>query len=260
MVRLVFFSFVMFCSITAFAQPQINNATRDSVIQSIASGMVPVESGAFTMGCTREQGQDCFYWEKPDHLVMVDSFFISRYDVTQGQWQAVMDTNPSRHKNCPDCPVENVSWDDAMNFISKLNKLTGKKYRLPTEAEWEYAARGGSMSKGFKYPGSNDIDLVAWYDADSKDTTHPVGKKQPNELGLYDMAGNVWEWCSDWFDLKYYIGMPADNPKGPDEGTLRVIRGGSWTNFARLCRITYRNGTAPDKRFSNDGFRLAMDY
>lgn len=258
--RFVFFLLLSFFSMTVFGQPKLNNATRDSIIRAVASDMVAIPSAPFTMGCTREQGQDCFYWEKPDHLVMVDSFYISRYDVTQALWFAVMDTNPSHHKNCPNCPVENVSWNDAIEFINKLNKLTGKKYRLPTEAEWEYAARGGSISKGFKYPGSNDIDLVAWYDANSKDTTHPVGKKFPNELGLYDMAGNVWQWCSDWFDLKYYIGMPVDNPKGPDNGTLRVIRGGSWMNFARLCRIPYHNGTAPDKRFSNDGFRLAMDY
>ena len=259
MYRSVFISLLVFLSTAAFGQAK-PKTVKDSIIQSIASNMVPVAAGPFTMGCTREQGQDCYYWEKPDHLVMVDSFYISRYVVTQAQWLAVMDTNPSQHKNCTDCPVENVSWDDAMNFINKLNKLTHKKYRLPTEAEWEYAARGGSKSRGYKYPGNNDIDLVAWYDANSKDSTHPVGRKQPNELGLYDMAGNVWQWCSDWFDLKYYISRPADNPKGPDTGTLKVIRGGSLTNFARVCRISYHNGTAPDKRFSNDGFRLVMDY
>ena len=250
---------LLFFSITIYGQN--NNAAQDSAILSIADGMVPVDMGTFTMGCTPEQGKDCTRWEKPDHVVMVAGFYISRYDVTQTQWDAVMgkDNDRSKHKNCPDCPVDNVSWNDAMDFISRLNELTGRKYRLPTEAEWEFAARGGTQSMGYKYAGSKDPDEVEWNDGNSHDTTHPVGKKLPNELGLYDMNGNVWQWCSDWFDEKYYATMPADNPKGPDHGTERVIRGGSWVNFARVCRPTYRIGTLPDKRFSNDGFRLAMD-
>lgn len=255
MLRILSYLLLVFFSASSFAQAKIGKA----LVDSIFAGMIPVDGGTFSMGCTAEQGQDCYYWEKPDHYVLVGSFYIGRYDVTQAQWAAVMDSNPSFHKHCPDCPVDNVSWQDALDFIAKLNRISGKKYRLPTEAEWEYAARGGAASRGYKYPGGNDIDALAWYDANSGDTTHRVGLKRPNELGLYDMAGNVWQWCSDWFDLKYYASLPADQPKGPDSGKLRVIRGGSWNNYARVCRMSYRNGTAPDKRFSNDGFRLAMD-
>jgi formylglycine-generating enzyme required for sulfatase activity len=251
---------LLFFSVTAFGQS--NDAAQDSVLKSIADNMVPVEMGTFTMGCTAEQGKDCTNWEKPSHVVMVNSFYMGRYDVTQAQWDAVMgkDNDRSKHKNCPNCPVDNVSWNDAIEFINRLNELTGKKYRLPTEAEWEYAARGGNKSQGYKYAGSNEPDRVEWYDGNSKDTTHPVGYMQPNELGLFDMNGNVWQWCSDWFDEKYYATRPADNPKGPDHGTERSIRGGSWVNYARVCRVSYRIGTLPSKRFSNDGFRLAMDY
>jgi sulfatase modifying factor 1 len=250
--------FMLYC-IAAYSQS--NDAYQDSILQGIAAGMVAVESGTFTMGCTPEQGRDCTKWEKPDHLVMVSSFYIARADVTQAQWDAIMgkDNDLSKHKNCAPCPVDDVSWNDAMDFINRLNQLTGKKYRLPTEAEWEFAARGGNQSKGYKYAGSNDPDEVEWFDNNSKDTTHPVGQKKPNELDLYDMTGNVWQWCSDWWDEKYYAGLPADNPKGPDHGTERVIRGGSWINYARVCRVSYRIGTLPTKRFSNDGFRLAMD-
>jgi len=250
---------LLFISSTAFALPK-DKAALDSALSAIASGMVLIEVGPFTMGCSADQGRDCISAEKPAHLVMVSSFYIAMYDVTQAQWEAVMDTNPSAHKHCPDCPVDNVSWNDAMDFISRLNALTGRQYRLPTEAEWEYAARGGAHSRGYKYAGGNDIDLLAWYDANSGDTTHPVGSKQPNEAGLYDMSGNVWQWCSDWYADRYYSASPPANPKGPDQGTKRVVRGGSWTNFARVCRPASRYGTLPDKRFTNDGFRLALDF
>jgi sulfatase modifying factor 1 len=255
-------SLILTILLSAIATGQSNDAMQDSALHSIEINMVPVELGTFTMGCTAEQGKDCIHPEKPDHLVLISAFYMSRFDVTQAQWEAVMgkDNNLSKHKNCPNCPADNVSWNDAVAFITRLNELTGKKYRLPTEAEWEYAARGGDKSKGYKYAGSNDPDRVEWYDGNSKDTTHPVGYLQPNELSLFDMNGNVWQWCSDWFDERYYLTRPADNPKGPDHGTTRVIRGGSWVNYARVCRLSYRIGTLPNKRFSNDGFRLAMDY
>lgn len=249
----------MLLNLSALAQS--NDAAQDSILKQIAANMVLVETGTFSMGCTAEQGKDCTHWEKPEHLVMVSSFYIGRFDVTQAEWDAIMgkDNNLSMHKNCPKCPVDDVSWHDAVEFTNRLNQLTGKKYRLPTEAEWEYAARGGNKSKGYKYAGSNDPDRVEWYDGNSKDTTHPVGYLQPNELGLFDMNGNVWQWCSDWYDERYYLTRPAYNPKGPDRGTTKVIRGGSWVNFARVCRVSYRIGTLPSKRFRNDGFRLAMD-
>ncbi|MBQ3247459.1 MAG: SUMF1/EgtB/PvdO family nonheme iron enzyme, partial [Alistipes sp.] len=159
--------------------------------------MVFVKGGTFTMGATAEQGSDADSDEKPAHSVTVSNFYIGKYEVTQAQWEAVMGKNPSRFKG-DNLPVERVSWNDIQKFIEKLNAKTGKRYRLPTEAEWEYAARGGNQSKGYKYSGSNDIGSVAWYTDNSSSPTHPVGQKQPNELGLYDMSGNVYEWCSDW--------------------------------------------------------------
>ncbi len=173
--------------------------------------------------------------EKPVHKVCVDDFYIGKYEVTQGQWKAIMGNNPSSFSNCGDnCPVENISWNDAQEFINKLNKKTGKNYRLPTEAEWEYAARSGGRSE--KYSGGNDIDSVAWYKKNSGSKTHPVGQKSANGLGLYDMSGNVWEWVNDWYSSSYYSKSPKNNPKGPDIGSARVLRGGSWYDDAGEAR------------------------
>ena len=219
--------------------------------------MVPVEGGTFTMGCTNEQGDDCWDDEKPAHSVTLSGFYMGKYEVTQAQWKAVMGSNPSRFKG-DNLPVENVSWDDVQAFIRKLNQLTGKRYRLPTEAEWEYAARGGNQSRGYKYAGGNDISSVAWYDGNSGERTHPVGKKRPNELGLYDMSGNVWEWCSDWYDEDYYGNSPQNNPQGPASGSFRVGRGGSWGHIAIGCRSAYRDDDALDYRSDALGFRLVL--
>jgi formylglycine-generating enzyme required for sulfatase activity/serine/threonine protein kinase len=222
--------------------------------------MVAVKGGAFTMGCTAEQGSDCFVWEKPVHRVTVGDYYIGKFEVTQKQWRAVMDSDPPElyFKGCDDCPVESVSWDDIREFISKLNRLTGKRYRLPTEAEWEYAARGGAQSLGYKYDGSNTIGEVAWYDSNSGSKTHPVGGKKANELGLYDMSGNVYEWCEDdWHDD--YNGAPTDGRAWVDSprGSSRVLRGGSWYNNARNCRVSNRNSGTPGNRNYGHGFRLA---
>ncbi|MBQ7664394.1 MAG: formylglycine-generating enzyme family protein [Bacteroidaceae bacterium] len=154
---------------------------------------------------------------------------------TRQEWDAAMITQDNASLKRP---VEQVSWDECQEFIQKLNAKTGRKFRLPTEAEWEYAARGGNKSKGYKYSGSNDIGAVAWYSKNSGSVTHEVGTKQPNELGLYDMSGNVWEWCSDWHDN--YGSSPSTNPKGPDSGSCRVYRGGSWINYAWGCRVAFR--------------------
>ena len=166
-----------------------------------------------------------------------------------------MGNNPSHFKG-DDLPVENVSWDDAQEFITKLNSLTGKAYRLPTEAEWEFAARGGVQSKGYLYAGSNDLKTVGWYWKNSGGQTHPIGTKKPNELGLYDMSGNVWEWCNDWYGD--YPTEPQVNPTGLDSGTYRVHRGGSWYSTAQYCRSAYRNYWLPDHRDFFNGFRLAL--
>ena len=218
--------------------------------------MIEVDGGTFQMGSNDGESD-----EKPIHSVTLISYFIGKYPVTQAQWKAVMGasttlSNPSNNKNCDNCPVENVSWDDVSGFIVGLNRQTGKKYRLPTEAEWEYAARGGNRSQGYTYSGSNTIDNVAWCKDNSSSKTHPVGEKQANELGIYDMSGNVWEWCSDWYDA--YSSGSQTNPTGPNSGSNRVLRGGSWINNATNCRVVYRNFAAPSHRSFLIGFRLAL--
>jgi formylglycine-generating enzyme required for sulfatase activity len=223
--------------------------------KAIEPEMVRVEGGTFTMGCTSEQGGDCYDSEKPTHQVTVSGFQMGKYEVTQAQWRVVMGNNPSSFSGCDDCPVENVSWNDAQAYIAKLNQQTGKKYRLPTEAEWEFAARGGNKSKGSKYAGGTDIGSVAWYSSNSSSKTHAVGEKQANELGIYDMSGNVWEWCEDWYGD--YSSSPQTNPKGPQNGSYRVLRGGSLYYDAKYCRVSYRDLSNPDLRF-NYGFRLVL--
>ena len=216
--------------------------------------MVYVSGGTFTMGCTSEQGSDCYDLEKPAHSVTVSGFYMGQTEVTQALWKAVMGNNPSYWKGNT-LPLENVSYNDVKEFIGKLNNLTGETFRMPTEAEWEYAARGGNSSRGYKYSGSNDIGSVVWYDGNSGSKTHPVAQKQANELGLYDMAGNVWEWCNDWYGS--YSSDSQNNPKGPSSGSYRVLRGGCWDGRARYCRVSYRGYSVPSVRDSGIGFRLA---
>ena len=213
--------------------------------------MVFVQGGTFTMGCTSEQGSDCFEDEKLAHQVTLSDFYIGKYEVTQAQWRAVMGTNPSYFTG-DNLPVEQVSWNDVQEFITKLNSLTGKRYRLPTEAEWEFAARGGNNSRGYKYSGSNTVGDVAWYNSNR---THPVGTKAANELGIYDMSGNVLEWCSDWFGS--YSSNAQTNPTGPSSGSDRVLRGGSWYHDAIYARVSFRGYWNPGTRNFGLGFRLA---
>ena len=214
--------------------------------------MVLVEGGTFNMG-SKEGARH----EKPVHPVTLNTFEIGKFLITQKQWRAVMGNNPSKNKDKDNCPVERVSYDDIQDFLKKLNTLTSKTYRLPTEAEWEYAARGGALSKGFKYAGSNDLKSVAWDSENSKGSPHPVGTKLPNELGIFDMSGNVWEWCYDWYDEKYYAVSPADNPQGPEYGDNRVIRGGSWINFPAYYGVSERYFNHPTDKRIYLGFRLA---
>ena len=216
--------------------------------------MVYVKGGTFTMGATAEQGSDANDDEKPTHSVTVSDFYIGKYEVTQAQWRAVMGSNPSKFTG-DNNPVEQVSWKDIQRFIKNLNAKTGKKFRLPTEAEWEYAARGGNQSKGYKYSGSNNISEVDWYKNNSNINTHPVGQKRPNELGIYDMTGNVLEWCQDW--KGDYSSSSQTNPTGPSRGSIRVLRGGSWLHPAGYCRVTNRGGDNPANRRTFVGFRLA---
>ena len=219
--------------------------------ERVAGEFVFVKGGCYRMGDTfADRRSD----ELPVHEVCVDDFYLGKYEVTQGQWQGVMGHNPAYHKNGDEYPVEQVSWNDVQGFIRKLNDKTGQFYRLPTEAEWEYAARSGGKPE--KYSGGADVDAVAWYRSTSGGKTHPAGTKAPNGLGIHDMSGNVWEWVQDWYDGGYYSDSPRDNPKGPSSGTHRIGRGGSWYNDARFCRSTSRYRYAPEIRDDFLGFRI----
>ena len=216
--------------------------------------MVYVKGGCYQMGDTFGDGSDD---EKPVHKVCIDDFYIGKYLVTQAQWQEVMGANPSNFKDCGgNCPVEQVLWEDTQKFINKLKEITGKKYRLPSEAEWEYAAR--SRGKFEKYSGRNHAASVAWYAGNSGGRTHPVGTKSPNGLGIYDMSGNVWEWVQDWYGETYYEKSPRNNPQGPASGPYHVFRGGSWLGNAWYVRSAYRGRPIPTYRNSHYGLRLAM--
>jgi formylglycine-generating enzyme required for sulfatase activity len=224
-------------------------------VNGVAFNMIYVSGGTFTMGITLEQGSDAESDEKPAHQVTLSSYYIGETEVTQALWQAVMGSNPSRFKGS-NLPVEQVSWNDCQEFITKLNATTGQKFRLPTEAEWEYAACGGKNSKGYKYSGSNNINDVAWYWKNSDFNTHPVKTKQPNELGIYDMSGNVWEWCNDrWGN---YSSNAQTNPAGPSSGSYRANRGGAWDYNARYCSVSYRGCDAPYNHLDGLGLRLAL--
>ena len=226
-------------------------------VNGVSFEMIFVEGGTFMMGAADdEQGVD-FILERPSHKVTLSSYYIGKYEVTQELWQAVMGKKPSKFKNNPQNPVENVSWEKCQEFIRKLNQLTGRNFRLPTEAEWEYAARGGNQSRGYKYSGSDNVGSVAWYSDNSGETTHPVGQKSPNELGLYDMSGNIEEWCQDW--LGDYSSGSQTNPKGPASGSHRVNRGGSWIGYgSNYCRVSVRSASSMSNSYYNVGLRLAL--
>ena len=221
----------------------------------ISIDMVRVEAGTFTMGATAEM-KNTEDSEKPTHRVtLTNDYYIGKYEVTQALWQAVMGDDPSYFKG-DNLPVEAVTWDDCQEFIGKLNRITGKTFRLPTEAEWEYAARGGNKSRGYQYCGSRKLSDVAWYDDNSGHKTHAVGTKQPNELGIYDMSGNVWEWCQDWYGT--YSSSSQVNPTGANSGSDRVYRGGGWCFSARFCRSSFRLSATPAYRVIDLGLRLVL--
>ena len=222
-------------------------------LDDIMSDMVQVRGGTFTMGCS---GSDCSHTALPAHSVTLDDFYIGRYQVTQFVWKQVMGAwdNPSRRPG-DNLPVEIVSWDEIQTFIERLNEMTGRNYRLPTEAEWEYAARGGNQSGGYMYSGSDTPDDVGWYIDNSDGRIHPVGMKKANELGIHDMSGNVDEWVNDWYAP--YSGDPRNNPTGPESGSNRVVRGGSAVRDAEAARVFSRGGYGPSLYNPNLGFRLA---
>ena len=241
------------------ATKQSTNPLESSLIftvNGISFKMIKVEGGTFMMGAHANQEDEAWDDEKPAHLVTLSSYYIAETEVTQALWQAVMGNNPSCFKDNINNPVESVSYENCEEFIYKLNKLTGKQFRLPTEAEWEFAARGGNKSKDYIYAGSNNLDVVAWYGDKSDGHTHPVKTKAPNELGLYDMTGNVWEWCNDWYGD--YSSNAQTNPQGPTNGYTRVNRGGSWRNIWDDCCSSYRNDNNPSSRYFYLGFRLSL--
>ncbi|MBR6713736.1 MAG: formylglycine-generating enzyme family protein [Bacteroidaceae bacterium] len=224
--------------------------TTTYTVNGVSFKMIGVQGGTFQMGSN--DGEDD---EKPVHFVTLSSYSIGETQVTQALWSAVMGSNPS-YFDGDNLPVEQVSWNDCQTFITKLNQLTGKTFRLPTEAEWEFAAKGGTKSKGYTYSGSNTLGDVAWYGDNSSGKIHEVATKQANELGIYDMSGNVWEWCQDWYGS--YSSTAQSNPTGPTSGSDRVLRGGSWYYGASYCRSADRGKTSPSRIGSTFGFRLAL--
>ena len=255
--------------------------------------MIYIQGGTFTMGCTSEQEPDCQDNESPAHEVTVNSFYMGKYEVTQGEWESLMGENPSGFGDCgSNCPVERVSWYDVVVYCNRLSEQAGltpcyysddgyinvygksgqtwslpnagevywlatsNGYRLPTEAEWEYAARGGMQSKGYKYAGSNDIGLVAWFNGNFIAGSNPIGGKLTNELGLLDMSGNINELCWDWYDRNYYSESNFCQPQGPNSGAFRCVRGGDWGTDRQFCRVSFRFNLNPDESFTSVGFRL----
>jgi formylglycine-generating enzyme required for sulfatase activity len=237
-----------------------SSSSRTFIVNGVSFVMKLVKAGTFRMGATPEMNDGAFDDEFPVHKVtLTKDYYMGETQVTQALWQAVMGENPSWFTGDDQRPVECVSWNDCQDFIEQLNRITGEHFRLPTEAEWEFAARGGNESKGCRYAGSNDLDEVAWYDEDlDKGSTHPVAGKQPNELGLYGMSGNVYEWCSDWYDGNYYQDSPDVDPQGPASGHYRVLRGGSCGFIARSCRLSDRGVLIPEDRNYDCGLRLSL--
>ncbi|MBQ3579530.1 MAG: formylglycine-generating enzyme family protein [Bacteroidales bacterium] len=250
---------------------QTGTATQGQNFTETAFGlnmqMVYVEGGTFTMGCTGDQGNECDSDESPNRMTTVGSFYIGMLEITQAQWQKVMGTSIYQQRDRAnsswsiygvgaDYPMCYVSWEEVKEFCARLSRQTGKNYTLPTEAEWEYAARGGNKPEGAKYSGGWSVDDVAWYTGNSNSSTHPCGTKRGNALGIYDMSGNVWEWCEDWYGP--YLNYDGNNPKGATTGSSRVLRGGSWNYGAGYCRVADRGGNCPDRRYGDFGFRVVL--
>lgn len=262
LLSLLFVGFVVSCGDdddkedvqTSSSNQDNGNSDKVYTVNGVSFKMIAVKGGTFTMGASSEQ-TGAYPDESPTHSVTLSDYYIGETEVTQELWRAVMGSNPSNFTGNMQRPVEKVSWNDCQTFITKLNELTGETFRLPTEAQWEYAARGGNQAQGRLYSGSNTIDDVAWYTSNSSSTTHPVKTKAPNELGIYDMSGNVWEWCSDWYGS--YSSAAQTDPTGPSTGSSRVFRGGGWGSGATGCRVAFRDFSAPASGGYYLGLRLA---
>jgi len=270
--RTIFILFSFFFALTIFGQE--NEKNLKFTVNGVNFEMVFVEGGSFVMGCSSEQST-CYGDEKHTHTVTLTDFYIGKNQVTQKLWFAVTGYSILFQKNFlklqslagegDEYPMYYINYGETMEFISKLNKLVSKqlpkgyKFTLPTEAQWEYAARGGNKSENFEYSGSNNIDEIAWYDNNSSKKTHKTGTKIANELEINDMSGNVFEWCLDWYNDLYYFNSPSANPKGPEIGTGRVLRGGSWNCKPQQCRVSFRHCTSPSNRSFDVGFRLVLE-
>lgn len=233
--------------------------TQEFTVNGVTFKMVKVEGGTYSMGATPEQGTEAQMNEKPVHEVTVEDFWIGQTEVTQALWKAVTDYNPS-YTRWPECPVDKVSWQECKSFVEMLQELTGLEFRLPTEAEWEYAARGGKYSKGYKYAGSDNVDDVAWHVGNAEEKSHPVASKKPNELGLYDMSGNVYEWCEDKY-LMYDGSEPQYSQKmlkSDKKREFHIERGGCWNYGPTMCRTAYRHAGNYTHMYAYDGLRLAL--
>jgi len=254
-IKAVFTSLFLLCSLAGYSKDKLNFQ------------MIYVKGGSFYMGSDDPHYRNEKYDnERPVHRVFISSYYIGKYEVTHAQWRAIMGIYPMAYngvdygnKNCDDCPVVKVSYDEVQEYIRRLNIKTGKHYRLPTETEWEYAGRGGKYTQNFKYCGSNNINEVAYY-GKRNGTTHVVGQKKQNELSIFDMSGNVMEWCSDWYGEQYYLGtIDSLDPRGPVKGSEHIVRGGSFYDEEDVCRIVNRAHYVPKTSMWNLGFRLAMD-
>lgn len=232
----------------------LNILSAQTNFMAIDTTLVLIKEASFQMGNTKGKSD-----ERPVHTVRLNAFYISKYELTQKIWRLVMESDTLSKSDGPDFPVYDVKPENIDLFISKLNQLTGKKYRLPTEAEWEYAATGGSFSKAYKYCGSDSLNEVAWYAPNASMKTHQVGLKKPNELGLYDMSGNVWEICSDWYQRNFYKKSPVENPLQAKKTLYRLVRGGSWRSEEQRCQSHARNIDVHDHHIGNSGFRLVLE-
>ncbi len=253
-----YFASLTFSASAQFWKPRKKEAVVTSIVSrdfldSIQANMVWVTGGSFIMGDNMGEPD-----EKPAREVVVNGFSMSKYPVTQRQWEVVMGYNGSEYKACQQCPIDNVSWKDAQEFVRRLNLMSGKHYTLPTEAEWEYAAKGGKKGKGYIFSGSDNIEEVGWHAGNSGRRPHVVGEKVANELGLYDMTGNMWEWCQDKYGRFYYEENIKYSPEGPKDGTGRVRRGGSWFTSAKNCRNASRSHVNEDYKDNSVTFRLAQ--
>lgn len=246
----------------ALPAAKADDKTKKETPATVDLEMVSVSGGRFDMG------EDSAAMDRrPAHSVVLKDFRIGKYEVTQAQWEAIMGSNPSAYNHCDDCPVTNVSWNDIQTFIEKLNAKTGRHFRLPTEAEWEFAARSGKQEHmrkladdqiaGNKHSGRHVLQYIAWFDRNSNDHPHRVGRKDPNKLGLFDMTGNVEEWVNDWYGKSYFSAREANNPTGPDGGISKVVRGGGWHSAANEVSVTRRAAYLPTEKSISLGFRLA---